>query len=50
MTSVSERSDISLIEYPGIVGTSGSGVGDVEDTFMMGGVVDGFMGGEESLL
>lgn len=47
---MSERSDISLIEYPGIVGTSGSGVGEVEDTFMMGGVVDGFMGEEESLL
>lgn len=50
MTSVSERSDISLIKCPGIVGTSGNGVGEVEDTFMMGGGVDGFMGGEESLL
>lgn len=50
MTSVLERSDISLIECAGIVGTSGSGVGEVEDTFMMGSGVDGFMGGGESLL
>lgn len=50
MTSVLERSDISLIECAGIVGTSGSGVGEVEDTFMMGSGVDGFMGGGERLL
>lgn len=50
MTSVLERSDISLIKCPGVVGTSGGGVGEVEDTFMMGGWVDGFMGGGERLL
>lgn len=50
MTSVSERSDISLINCPGNLGTSGNGVGEVEDTFMMGGGMDGFIGGEEILL
>lgn len=50
MTSVLERSDISLIECAGIVGTSGSGVGEVEDTFMMGSGVDAFMGRGERLL
>lgn len=50
MTCVLERSDISLIKCPGILWTPGNGVGEVEDRFMMGGGVDGFMGGEEGLL
>lgn len=43
--SVLERSDISLIRCPGIRGTSGGGVGEVEDRVIMGGGVDSFMGG-----
>lgn len=49
-TCVLERSDISLIRCPGTRGPSGGGVGEVEDRVMMGGGVDGFMGGEEGLL
>lgn len=50
ITSVSERSEISLIICPGIRSTSGGGVGEVEERVMIGGGVAGFMGGVGGLL
>ena len=47
---MSERSDISLIRCPGIRGTLGAGVGEVEDTAMMGGGVIGLAEGVAGLL